>query len=111
MGSRSADLDHTVAYVSVEDGGPPGQSRIGNLGPLGRGHHNTKTYGGFTCHQPLPGMFLWQTPTGHWYQVDHHGTHPLGRATPRILRQRSTSGSRTSRMDVHFAALLDEAAA
>jgi hypothetical protein len=32
-------------------------------------------------------MFLWQTPTGHWYQVDNLGTHHLGRQTPTILRQ------------------------
>jgi hypothetical protein len=31
-------------------------------------------------------MYLWRTPTGHWYQVDNQGTHPLGRQTPAILR-------------------------
>jgi hypothetical protein len=29
--SRSVDIDHTIAYLSVEEGGPPGQTRIGNL--------------------------------------------------------------------------------
>jgi hypothetical protein len=107
--SRSADTDHTVPYVPIDEGGPPGQSRIGNLGPLGRGHHNAKTYGGFTCHQPLPGMFLWRTPTGHWYQVDNHGTHPLGRDRPAILRQREQPPG-VSRMEQHFANVLQAAA-
>ena len=46
----------------------------------------TKTFGGFTCHQPLPNLYLWRTPTGHWYQRDHTGSHHLGRTTPDILR-------------------------
>jgi hypothetical protein len=37
--SRSVDIDHTIAYLSVEKGGPPGQTRIGNLGPHIRYHH------------------------------------------------------------------------
>ena len=31
--SRSIDIDHTVPYLSPDRGGPPGQTRIGNLGP------------------------------------------------------------------------------
>jgi hypothetical protein len=107
--SRTADQDHTVPYVPIDQGGPPGQTRVGNLGPLGRGHHNAKTYGGFSCHQPLPGMFLWRTPTGHWYQVDNHGTHPLGRDRPAILRQREQPPP-ASPMEQHFTRLLDAAA-
>jgi len=106
--SRSADKDHTEAYVPLDQGGPPGQTRLDNIGPLGRGHHQGRTAGAFTCHQPLPGMFLWRTPTGHWYQVDHHGTHPLGRTTPAILRQRQHP-ARTSRMDAHFTGIIDAA--
>jgi hypothetical protein len=86
--SRGTDSDHTVPYVPPDEGGPPGQTHPGNLGPLGRRHHNAKTHGGFVCHQPLPGMYLWQLPCGLWYQVDHTGTHALGRETPEILRQR-----------------------
>jgi hypothetical protein len=102
LDSRAADKDHTAPYVPVGEGGPPGQTRIGNIGPLGRGHHNAKTYGGFSCHQPLPGMFLWRTPTGRWYQVDNHGTHPLGREVPAILRQPQPSKQRSSPMELHF---------
>ena len=52
---------------------------------LSRPAHRAKTLGGFTLHQPLPGLFIWRTPTGHWYQVDHTGTTPLGRDLPTII--------------------------
>jgi hypothetical protein len=29
---RTGDLDHTLRYVPPDEGGPPGQTRIGNLG-------------------------------------------------------------------------------
>jgi hypothetical protein len=44
-------------------------------------------------------MYLWRTPTGHWYQVDHQGTHPLGRTTPAIIEQQA---ARTSIMEDAF---------
>ncbi len=41
--SRSGDLDHTTPYRDPDQGGPPGQTRTGNLGPLTRRrHHRTK---------------------------------------------------------------------
>ena len=83
--ARQADDDHTIAYVPMDKGGPPGQTAIGNLGPLGRSRHLAKTFGGFRVHQPLPGLYYWRTPTGWWYQVDHRGTQPLGRDRPAIL--------------------------
>jgi hypothetical protein len=85
--SRTVDADHTEPWVPPDEGGPPGQTRLGNLGPLARGHHRAKTLGGFTCHQPLPGLYLWRTPTGHWYRVDHTGTTALGRDVPDLVRQ------------------------
>ena len=97
--TRTADLDHTQPHRQP---GPPGQTRRGNLGPLSRHHHRAKTFGGFTCHQPLPGLYLWRTPTGHWYQVDHTGTHHLGRTTPEILDPltgRTTDRPPSSRME------------
>jgi hypothetical protein len=54
-------------------------------------------------------MFLWRTPTGHWYQVDNHGTHPLGRDRPAILRQREQPPP-ASPTEQHFTRLLDAAA-
>ena len=78
--SRAADLDHTVPYVSPDEGGPPGQTRVGNLGPMSRYAHRVKTHGrGWRHHQPVPGVFLWRTPHGYWFRTDHTGTHPLGK--------------------------------
>ena len=77
--SRAKDLDHTVPYLAPDRGGPPGQTRVGNLGPLSRHGHRVKTHGrGWRHHQPVPGVFLWRTPHGYWYRTDHAGTHPLG---------------------------------
>jgi hypothetical protein len=77
--SRRTDLDHTVPYLSRDRGGPPGQTRLGNLGPLTRYAHRVKTHGrGWRHHQPAPGVFLWRTPHGYWYRTDHTGTHRLG---------------------------------
>lgn len=98
--SRAADLDHTTAYREQE----PGQTRPENLGPLGRGHHRAKTLGGFSLHQPLPGLYLWRTPTGHWFRVDHRGTRSLGRRTPDIIAQR-TAPPAMSRVELTFSDL------
>jgi hypothetical protein len=76
--SRSIDIDHTIAYLSPDKGGPPGQTRIGNLGPHVRRHHNYKTHGGWQVGQPEPGTWLWRSPHGHIYLVNATGTHPLG---------------------------------
>jgi hypothetical protein len=37
--SPSMDLDHTERYVPMDYGGPPGQTRLDNLGPLARPGH------------------------------------------------------------------------
>ena len=78
--SRGKDRDHTKPYVSPDRGGPPGQTRISNLGPMGRYPHRVKTHGrGWRLHQPVPGVFLWRTPHGYWLRTDHTGTHRLGK--------------------------------
>ena len=41
--SPSMDLDHTQPYRSMDYGGPPGQTRLGNLGPMARSSHRTVT--------------------------------------------------------------------
>jgi hypothetical protein len=77
-GSRRADLDHTIPYRPLTDGGPPGQTRIGNLGPLTRYHHRLKTHAGWQLRQPEPGTWLWRSPRRRVYLINNHGTHPLG---------------------------------
>ena len=76
--SRSVDIDHTIAYMNMKDGGPPGQTRIGNLGPHARYHHRVKTFGGWRVFQPEPGSWLWRSPHGRIYLVNATGTHRLG---------------------------------
>jgi Domain of unknown function (DUF222) len=76
--SRSVDIDHTIAYLSPDEGGPPGQTRIGNLGPHIRYHHRIKTHSGWQVCQPEPGTWLWRSPHQRIYLVNPNGTHPLG---------------------------------
>jgi hypothetical protein len=96
--ARAAELDHTIPYRPPDHGGPPKQTRVDNLGPLSRGHHNAKTHAGFRLHQPTPGTYLWRIPSGYWYQVDRTGTHALGRAP---LQPSSGSGPAGSPLRRH----------
>ena len=76
---HSLDLDHTVPYVPLDRGGPPGQTRLGNLGPLSRSEHRLKTHSGWRVRQPETGVFVWRSPTGHfWLTTPNAGTYPLG---------------------------------
>jgi hypothetical protein len=76
--SRAIDVDHTIPYVDPDEGGPPGQTRIGNLGPQTRYHHRLKTHGRWQIRQPEPGIWLWRSPHHRIYLINSTGTHPLG---------------------------------
>ena len=77
--SQNMDLDHTERYVPMDYGGPPGQTRLGNLGPMARPGHRAVTHGGWTKHQPEPGYFIHRSPIGYVYLVTNQGTLALGR--------------------------------
>jgi hypothetical protein len=95
---RCGDIDHTVAYTPPlsdhatgatpppgdtpppDTAGPPAQTRIGNLAPMTRFHHRTKTHGRWQVVQPYPGVLVWRSPHGRMYLVDHTGTRRLPRA-------------------------------
>ncbi|HJY43512.1 MAG TPA: hypothetical protein VJ301_02760, partial [Propionibacteriaceae bacterium] len=77
--SPTMDLDHTERYVPMDYGGPPGQTRPGNLGPMARPSHRAVTHGGWTKHQPEPGYFVHRSPIGYVYLVTNQGTLALGR--------------------------------
>jgi hypothetical protein len=77
--SQRMDLDHTEPYVPMDYGGPPGQTRVGNMGPMARPSHRAVTHGGWRKHQPEPGYFLFRSPTGYIYLVTNQGTLGLGR--------------------------------
>jgi len=75
--SRSMEVDHTTPYDAA---GPPGQSRIGNYGPMTRLHHRIKTFGQWTARQPFPGVYVWRDQYGALYLVDNSGTRRVSDA-------------------------------
>ena len=72
--SRAQQVDHTEAF---RHRGPPGQSTVGNYGPMTSFHHRIKTHGGWEVRQPFPGIYLWRDPHGATYLVDHTGSRRL----------------------------------
>ena len=70
----ASDLDHPTPY---DADGPPGQTGTHNSGPLGRRHHRWKTHAGFTSRQCGPNRYVWRTPHGRHYLVDHRGTRRI----------------------------------
>jgi hypothetical protein len=76
--SRRMDLDHTLPYAPTDTGGPPGQTSLGNLGPLDRTHHRDKTHGHGNLRQPDPGIYLYRSPEGWVYLTTNQGTLSLG---------------------------------
>jgi hypothetical protein len=76
MTGGSMQIDHTEEYVP----GRPGQSRIGNYGPMVAFHHRLKTHGSWHVKQPFPGLYLWRDGHGATYLVDHTGTRRINPA-------------------------------
>jgi hypothetical protein len=77
-GVQRMDLDHTKAYRPMIRGGPPGQTGIHGLGPLGRTEHRLKTHSRWRVRQPEPGVWIWRSPHRNYYLVTNAGTHYLG---------------------------------
>jgi hypothetical protein len=80
--SRRVDHDHPTPYA---DTGPPGrgpaQTGSHNSGPLGRRHHRWKTHAGYRSRQCGDGRYVWLTPHGLAFLVDHLGTRRIDPAT------------------------------
>jgi hypothetical protein len=62
--ARGCDLDHIVADVPLDRGGPPGQTSPSRLARLCRRHHRAKTHGGWGYQRARDGAFVWQGPHG-----------------------------------------------
>lgn len=75
--SRKKDKDHVLPYTPPDDGGPPGQTAAHKLASLCRRHHRLKTHSGWSYTMPEPGIYLWRSPHGRRYLVDHTGTAAL----------------------------------
>ncbi|MDT0185028.1 hypothetical protein Q9S36_33095 [Microbacterium sp. ARD31] len=77
--SRHVDMDHPTPYDHGDEGRdpPPDQTGAHNSGPLGRRHHRWKTHAGYQSRQCGEGRYVWLTPHGLGFLVDHTGTHRL----------------------------------
>ena len=76
--SRDVDYDHPRSYVHrAGSRPPPGQTGSHNSGPLGRRHHRWKTHAGFRSRQCGEGRYVWLTPHGMAFLVDHLGTRRI----------------------------------
>jgi hypothetical protein len=80
--ARSVDYDHPTPY---DENGPPGQTGTHNSGPLGRRHHNYKTHGGYRSRQCGAGRYVWLTPHGLGFLVDHRGTRRVSSTHARMI--------------------------
>jgi hypothetical protein len=81
--SRRVDYDHPTPYA---DTGPPGQQTGShNSGPLGRRHHRWKTHAGYRSRQCGDGRYVWLTPHGLAFVVDHLGTRRIDPAHGREI--------------------------
>jgi hypothetical protein len=76
--SRRVDYDHPTPYRPPPAGtGPPPQTGSHNSGPLARRHHRWKTHAGYRSRQCGDGRYVWITPHGLAFLVDHLGTRPI----------------------------------
>jgi hypothetical protein len=80
--SRRVDYDHPTPYA---DTGPPDQTGSHNSGPLGRRHHRWKTHAGYRSRQCGDGRYVWLTPHGLAFVVDHLGTRRIDPAHGREI--------------------------
>ena len=86
--SRTVDLDHPIPYDHGHDDGrdpPPDQTGPHNSGPLGRRHHRWKTHAGYRSRQCGEGRYVWLTPHGLGFLVDHTGTHRIHPEKARMI--------------------------
>ena len=96
--NRRVDYDHPTPYdpdegPGTDDGGtdpsdgraPPAQTGTHNSGPLGRRHHRWKTHAGYRARQAGEGRYVWITPHGLGFLVDHRGTHRITRDEAELI--------------------------
>jgi antitoxin (DNA-binding transcriptional repressor) of toxin-antitoxin stability system len=80
--SRNVDFDHPTPY---RDTGPPGQTGTHNSGPLSRRQHRWKTHAGYRARQCGAGRYVWLTPHGLGFIVDHKGTRSIPAKHARMI--------------------------
>ena len=80
--ASNCDHDHTIPA-------PTGPTNAANLGSGCRRHHRAKTHAGFKLEQSEPGVFVWQTPTGHRYTAEPE-LLPTGKWPTPVLHDQPT---------------------
>ncbi len=92
--SRAVDLDHPIPYDHGTDGRqpPPDQTGPHNCGPLGRRHHRWKTHAGYRSRQCGEGRYVWLTPHGLGFLIDHTGTHSIHPEKARMIMDAPARG-------------------
>ena len=79
---RNVDYDHPTPHDAT---GPPGQTGNHNSGPLGRRHHRWKTHAGYRARQCGQGRYVWMTPHGMGFLVDHQGTRRISAGEAQLI--------------------------
>jgi hypothetical protein len=75
--AQKCDKDHIVAYIPLQEGGPPGQTHPDALACLCRRHHRAKTAKVWRYARTPEGHYLWHGPHGATYLVTPGGTFNL----------------------------------
>ncbi|WP_181642203.1 HNH endonuclease signature motif containing protein, partial [Nocardioides massiliensis] len=96
--ARACDADHIEPYVPLEEGGPPGQTHLGNLAPLCRSHHRLKTHMGWTYQRRTDGSYEWWD---RWGRPVRDGDE----ADPLDLDPSTSSGHRFARSTTNTSAI------
>ncbi|MDQ6523541.1 HNH endonuclease [Nocardioides sp. LHD-245] len=74
--AQRCDVDHARPYG---EGGPTCPC---NEVALCRRHHRAKTHSTWRYDIVMPGTYVWTSPNGHRFRVDHRGTHPIRTTHP-----------------------------
>ncbi|MBM7515751.1 HNH endonuclease signature motif containing protein [Nocardioides nitrophenolicus] len=69
--SNRCDIDHHRPHAEG------GATCPCNLVPLCRRHHRAKTHSAWRYDIVIPGSYVWISPSGFRFRVDHRGTHPI----------------------------------
>ena len=98
--SPTMDLDHTEPYVPTDYGGPPGQTRLGNLGPMGRSS-TPRRHPRRLAETPARTRLLRAPLTLRLHLPGHQPRHPRtrpNRLQPSRLERRTTSARCSRRL-------------
>ncbi|MDP9821552.1 hypothetical protein J2S59_001361 [Nocardioides massiliensis] len=104
VSARRSDADHIEPYVPMDEGGPPGQTHLGNLAPLCRSHHRLKTHMGWTYQRRTDGTYAWRD---RWGRPVRDGEGPdldSARSTSTLARSTSTlaRSTKTSAIEMYL---------